>query len=162
MQLNIIPIHNEHSAAVIDIILTIQQTEFNIPITIEHQPDLLDIDNFYYQNGGGFWGAEIDGQIVGTIALIRFNPDQGAIRKMFVKKEFRGKDLGIAGKLLGGLINASRDKGISDLYLGTVPILQAAIRFYEKNNFVQIKKEELPSDFPLMSLDTVFCHLSLK
>lgn len=154
-------IQNEYETEIIDLILNIQQKEFNVPVTLEDQPDLLDIHNFYFKPGGTFLGAFIDGKLVGTIALVRFNPEAAAIRKMFVKKEFRGKEFGIAQQLLNQLIEFSKENGIKNLYLGTVTILQAALRFYEKNNFVTIEKEALPTDFPLMRPDNVFCHLKL-
>ena len=73
-----------------------------------------------------------------------------------------GKEFVIAQKLLETLIAYCKENGIDDLYLGTVSILEAALRFYEKNNFVRIQKEELPTEFPLMAPDNVFCHLTLK
>jgi GNAT superfamily N-acetyltransferase len=162
MKLLIKPIENQFSNAIIDLILNIQQKEFNVPITIEDQPDLLNISNFYYASGGGFWGAFIDDELVGTIALVKFADNAAAIRKMFVKKAFRGKEFSIAQQLLETLIAYCKENQIDDLYLGTVSILEAALRFYEKNDFVRIKKEELPVDFPLMAPDNVFCHLNVK
>lgn len=156
------PIQNEYENQIVDLILNIQQKEFNVPITLEDQPDLLDIQNFYFKSGGTFLGAFIDEKLVGTIALVKFNPEAAAIRKMFVKKEFRGKEFQIAQQLLEQLIAYSKENGIEDLYLGTVSLLQAALRFYEKNNFATIPKEALPTDFPLMKPDNVFCHLKLN
>lgn len=161
MELNIIPVANELEQDIVDLILTIQQKEFNIPITVADQSDLLDIRNFYYRGGGSFFGAFVDGKLIGTIALIKFSPSAGAIRKMFVKKEYRGKQFGIAQQLLETLIAYSNRNGITDLYLGTVAVLQAALRFYEKNHFIRLPKEELPEAFPLMKPDTIFCHLKL-
>ncbi|TDW51837.1 acetyltransferase (GNAT) family protein [Flavobacterium sp. 270] len=156
------PIQNEYETEIVDLILNIQQKEFNVPITLEDQPDLLNIKNFYYQSGGCFLGAFIDGKLVGTIALVKFSPEAGAIRKMFVRKEFRGKEFGIAKQLLEQLIAFCNQNGIKNLYLGTVAILEAALRFYEKNDFNRIAKEALPENFPLMKPDNVFCHLALK
>jgi GNAT superfamily N-acetyltransferase len=158
----IIPIENKYADAVVDLVLSIQQKEFNVPITLEDQPDLLNISNFYYVSGGGFWGAFINEELVGTIALVKFSNSEAAIRKMFVKKEFRGKEFSIAQKLLETLIDYCKENGIDDLYLGTVSILEAALRFYERNNFVRVEKESLPTAFPIMSADNVFCHLKLK
>ena len=155
-------IDNQFRQQVIDIILPIQQIEFNIPITIEDQPDLNDIEINYHQTGGGFWGAMVDGELVGTIALIATGHQAGAIRKMFVKKDFRGKELGLAQQLLNQLIDYCKKNQITDLYLGTVDKLAAAIRFYERNNFKQIKKTDLPSYFPVMNADNVFYHLHLN
>lgn len=154
-------IGNEWSRQVIDLILPIQQIEFNVPITLEAQPDLLDIDKNYGQSGGGFWGAIQEELIVGTIALIPFGDDGGAIRKMFVRKEFRGKEFGVAKQLLDVLIAHCKTTGIKDLYLGTVDILKAALRFYEKNGFARISKQDLPAAFPRMEVDTVFYHLHI-
>lgn len=154
------PIGNKYGKEVVDIILPIQQLEFNVPITLEDQPDLLDIEKNYQGTGGGFWGAKVDGKVVGTIGLINIGGQGGAIRKMFVRKEYRGKESGIAQKLLDTLIQTCREKNITDLYLGTVDKLKAAMRFYERNGFRQIKKEELPASFPVMGADNVFYHLN--
>lgn len=162
MKLQIQSIGNEYSEQLIDLILTIQQKEFNIPITAEDQPDLKQVESFYYEGGGNFWGAFIDGELVGSIALVKFGEGSGALRKMFVKKEFRGKELNIAQILLEILISFCRENGIDELYLGTVSVLKAAQRFYERNDFTKIKKETLPERFPLMSADDIFYHLHIN
>ncbi|SEM01410.1 N-acetylglutamate synthase, GNAT family [bacterium A37T11] len=162
MPLQIVPLHNDSADAIIDIILSIQQKEFHIPITLEDQPDLLEIDQFYHTDGGGFWGAYIDGQLVGTISLIKYSSHSGAIRKMFVKKEFRGKKWGAAQQLLNTLVNYAKNHQITDIYLGTIHILHAAIRFYERNHFEQIAKKDLPTAFPVMGADNTFYHLTVS
>ncbi|SDI39563.1 GNAT family N-acetyltransferase [Chryseobacterium jejuense] len=162
MKLQIQPIGNAYSEQLIDLILTIQQKEFNIPITAEDQPDLKQIESFYHEGGGNFWGAFIDGELVGSIALVKFGERRGALRKMFVKKEFRGRELNIAQMLLETLISFCRENGIDELYLGTVSVLKAAQRFYERNDFTKIKKETLPERFPLMSADDIFYHLHIN
>ncbi|MNU13215.1 putative N-acetyltransferase YsnE [compost metagenome] len=155
-------VNDTYSKEIIDLVLNIQQKEFNVPITIEDQPDLMQIEDFYFANGGSFWGAFINDELVGTIALVKFDEKAAAIRKMFVKKEFRGKEYGIAQKLLETLISYCQKNGIEEVYLGTVSILKAALRFYERNHFEIIEKELLPSKFPLMNADNVFCFLNLK
>ena len=162
MKPQIIPIENKFSNEVVDLILNIQQKEFNVAITIEDQPDLLNIKNFYYTSGGHFWGAFVNDELVGTIALIKFNDSEAAIRKMFVKKQYRGKEFSIAQKLLDTLLDYCSENEIDDLYLGTITVLEAALRFYERNHFVRIEKASLPDTFPVMSADNVFCHLKLK
>ena len=152
---------NDHSAQAVDLILPIQQIEFGVPITLQDQPDLLDIDNYYLQPGGGFWGAFEEKELIGTIALINAGHATGVIRKMFVKKEFRGKEKGVARLLLKSLLDYSRAKGLTDIYLGSVSQMKAAHRFYERNGFEPIQPEALPAHFPRMSNDNVFYHLSL-
>jgi GNAT superfamily N-acetyltransferase len=175
------PLSNGNCQQIVDLILPIQQVEFGVPITIEAQPDLLDIEASYIRPGGGFWGAiagerlvrermgmpeetvrdRVDGMIVGSIALMNVGHGAGVIRKMFVKKEFRGKELSIAQRLLDTLVAYCRENGICDLYLGTVDRMKAAHRFYERNGFRPIAMEALPSYFPRMLTDNLFYHLHL-
>ena len=156
------PIDNELCTEVIDLILSIQQKEFGLSVTINQQPDLLDIEANYFASGGCFWGAFVNEELVGTIALINIGQNTGCIRKMFVKKDFRGKEWGTAQKLLESLLHFCKHNGIVELLLGTVEELKAAHRFYDRNGFKQIKKEDLPTDFPLMSTDTMFFKLNCQ
>ncbi|WP_423147863.1 GNAT family N-acetyltransferase [Rubrolithibacter danxiaensis] len=155
-------LNNAYCKPILNLILPIQQIEFNVPVTLEGQPDLLDIETHYYGTGGGFWGALHKEELVGTIALISTGHNAGAIRKMFVKKEFRGSDTGIAQQLLKTLIEYCIDQQITDLYLGTVDMLKAAHRFYERNGFQRINKEDLPHYFPAMMGENVYYHLHLN
>ncbi|SEN71481.1 Acetyltransferase (GNAT) domain-containing protein [Chitinophaga rupis] len=155
-------IGDQYSNDVIQLILPIQQIEFGVRVTLEDQPDLKAINAFYRETGGNFWGAFDGNTLVGTIALINIGHQAGAIRKMFVKKEYRGKEFGIAQQLLAKLLAYSREQGIKDIYLGTVEQLKAAQRFYEKNQFTLIQKTDLPDYFPVMSSDSMFFHLQLK
>ncbi|HTI92066.1 MAG TPA: GNAT family N-acetyltransferase [Puia sp.] len=160
--ITIAPLTNDYCQRIVDLILPIQQIEFNVPVTLEGQRDLLDIETHYIRPGGGFWGAIQEGELIGTIALMDTGHCAGALRKMFVKKEFRGKELGIAQRLLAILIEYCNGKGITDIYLGTVDMLKAAHRFYERNGFQRIEVEGLPSYFPRMMADNVFYHLHLN
>ncbi|WP_316821236.1 GNAT family N-acetyltransferase [Pedobacter gandavensis] len=162
MEVQIAQIKNEAAAAIIDLVLPIQQIEFQVAITLSDQPDLLDIDNVYYKSGGAFWGATVNKKLVGTIAMIKFDDKSVALRKMFVNKTYRGKELSIAQRLLENLMTHCKNNGIEHLYLGTVPVLQAALRFYERNGFQKMEKSDLPSQFPLMGGDSVFYQLALK
>lgn len=162
MDLHIKALSNKDAEQIISMVLNIQQKEFNISISLDDQPDLLDIEYHYIANGGGFWGMFADGELVGSIALIKFNNDAGAIRKMFVKREFRGKEFSIAQRLLEELIAYCMQQQIHQVYLGTVSVLKAAQRFYERNNFEKIPKEMLPESFPLMTADDVFYGLKIN
>lgn len=161
INITINPLDNHYCDRIINLILPIQQIEFNVPVTLEGQPDLLDIETNYQQGGGNFWGATLGDELVGTIALINTGHHACALRKMFVKKEFRGKEYGIAQSLLEKLIEFCKEKGISDIYLGTVDLLKAAHRFYEKNGFKEIEVNALPQYFPRMMADNKFYHLHI-
>ena len=155
------PFSEEYLSGVVDVILPIQQSEFDIPITLDAQPDLLDIPAFYQKENGNFWVALNGSQVVGTIALIDIGNREGALRKMFVKSDYRGAAFGVAQELLKVLINWCKQKNFSVIYLGTTPKFLAAHRFYEKNAFTEIKKNDLPDSFPVMTVDTKFYKYSL-
>ena len=152
----------KYKAAVAELILNIQNNEFNVPVTLNDQPDLLDIESYYLKQHGNFWIALDDEKLIGTIALIDIDNAQGALRKMFVHKDHRGKEKGVGQLLLNTLVDWCREKDIDEIYLGTVEQLYAAKRFYLKNGFEQIAKEALPGNFPLMQVDTEFFKLRLK
>ena len=147
--------------AVIELILTIQQKEFGVAVTINDQPDLLHVAEFYGIGNGNFWVAKEQGEVIGTIGLIDIGNHQAALRKMFVHKERRGKEKGIGQLLLNTVIQWCRQKKIQDIFLGTVEQLHAAKRFYEKNGFIKIDKHSLPATFPIMQVDTDFFRLHM-
>ena len=63
--------------SVIDLILGIQQEEFNLPITADDQPDLKEIPAFYQVGKGNFWVARVQGDVVGTISVLDIGNGQG-------------------------------------------------------------------------------------
>jgi N-acetylglutamate synthase-like GNAT family acetyltransferase len=149
----------KYKDGIVQLILNIQQNEFNVPVTIKDQPDLLNIKDVYCRKGGNFWVAVENEQVIGTIALIDMGNGQAALRKMFVDAAYRGKEKGIGQLLLDKLIDWCRQKDINKVYLGTVEQLHAAKRFYERNGFVKVEKDTLPETFPLMPVDTEFFKL---
>jgi N-acetylglutamate synthase-like GNAT family acetyltransferase len=147
---------DQYKDKIINLILDIQIGEFGVPITIKDQPDLDNISSFYQKGAGNFWVALSGDKIIGTIALIDIGNSQCVLRKMFVAKEYRGKDKGVAQQLLATLLEWCKLKKINEIYLGTVATYFAAHRFYEKNGFTEIQKNLLPANFPIMAVDTKF------
>jgi N-acetylglutamate synthase-like GNAT family acetyltransferase len=160
--IRILPFSPEHADGVVSVILPIQQHEFEIPITLEAQPDLKDIRAFYQHGGGNFWVAVDGDTVVGTVALLDIGNDQAALRKMFVARSHRGAQQGVAAALLDVLLAWCRDRGIRTIFLGTTAQFRAAHRFYEKNGFREIPKDTLPASFPVMVVDTRFYELQLR
>lgn len=160
--IEIIPFENRFQSGVVDLIINIQQLEFQVPITLADQPDLNIIPQYYQTPKGNFWVA-LDGlQVVGSIALIDCGDNIGCIRKMFVKKEYRGKHFSIAQNLLNRLTAWALGHGFTNVYLGTIERLEAAIAFYKKNGFTQIAKQNLPAAFPIMPVDTHFFEKNIE
>ncbi|MDQ0320097.1 N-acetylglutamate synthase-like GNAT family acetyltransferase [Pararhizobium capsulatum DSM 1112] len=146
---------------IVALILPIQTIEFGIETSAEKQPDLFDIANFYQTGAGDFWIARHGPDIVGTIAMKDIGNGQALIRKMFVAAAFRGREYALAARLLSTLVNKARTAQMSEIFLGTIDILRAACRFYEKNGFAQIGREDLPAAFPVMAVDNTFYRLKL-
>lgn len=159
--MDIVAYKESYQQQVIQLIVGIQQEEFQVPITLEDQPDLLSIPAVYQVRGGNFWLALNDNHVIGTIALIDLGEGCGTIRKMFVAPSYRGKK-GVAKELLASLLKWAPQQGIVDLYLGTTDRFKGAHRFYEKNDFYSITKKQLPANFPLVEVDTFFYWRNLK
>jgi GNAT superfamily N-acetyltransferase len=159
--IEIVPFSPQYADGVVSVILSIQRAEFEIPITLDAQPDLKNIPAFY-QRGDGNFGVALDGgEVVGTVALLDIGNHQAALRKMFVAAAHRGPEHGVARQLLGTLVAWCRTKGVTAVYLGTTAKFLAAHRFYEKNGFREIVREALPGSFPVMAVDTKFYTLAL-
>lgn len=152
----------EYKDEIVNLILNIQQNEFNIPIKKEDQPDLSNVSKFYQKGIGNFWIALYNNQVVGTISLLDIGNNQGALRKMFVKAEYRGSGYSIARKLLNQLIYWCTDNKIEEIYLGTTDRFIAAHKFYEKNGFMKISKNDLPGTLPIMIVDTIFYKYNVQ
>lgn len=150
------PYTDQNKQQVADLIVSIQQNEFGIPITLQDQPDLNDIPHFYQSNNGNFWTASVDDNMVGTIALLDIGNQQAALRKMFVSKNHRGKSFNIGQSLLDTLLHWATNRQFKEIFLGTTAQFIAAQRFYEKNGFIEIEKKQLPLQFPVMQVDVKF------
>ncbi len=159
MTMHITPYDNHDANSIVDLITTIQIKEFGVATSVEAQPDLFDIPNFYQPGMGNFWLAFVDDELAGTIAMKDVGDGICALRKMFVKEEFRGKERGIAAALMQTLLDWSREQGVKEIYLGTVDCYHAAHRFYEKNGFDEVTRDEVPECVPLMDVDVkYYCY----
>lgn len=145
---------------VIDLILSIQQGEFGLPITAADQPDVLDVAGAYQAPGGEFWVARVDGEVVGTIAALVVDATTVALRKMFVRADQRGAT-GLASTLMDTLAAWARRQGYGTIVLGTTDRMAAAHRFYAKHGFVEIAPDDLPPAFPRMAVDSLFYRRDL-
>ncbi len=101
-----------------------------------------------------FWVAIDSNKVVGTIGMVKLTNENIVLKSMFVDKMYRGQ--GISNLLLETLINWVIQNKYKQIYLGTMTQFTAGQRFYEKNGFVKCNKSELPTDFTINTLDTIF------
>jgi N-acetylglutamate synthase-like GNAT family acetyltransferase len=160
--IEICPYNPQYAEGVVAIVLSIQQREFKIPILLEAQSDLMDIPGFYQRGVGNFWVALLGDEVVGTVGVLDIGNRQGAMRKMFVKSSFRSAEYRLGKRLLATLFQWCRSREVREIFLGTTEKFVSGHRFYERNGFREIPRPQLPSNFPIMSVDTKFYSVSLE
>lgn len=144
---------------VADLVLGIQNGEFGLGVTLAMQIDLHNTEKFY--ENGGFWVAIEDEKVVGSIGLQELSEGVGVLRKMFVDKDYRGKERSIAQKLFEVLLIDAKKMKIKQLYLDTPPIAYAAHRLYKRNGFVETTREKLPNTYKFVEMPLKFYVLEL-
>lgn len=101
--------------------------------------DLDNIDKHYLQSGGVFYVGIVDGAIIGTSAVRRIDNNRCEIKRIYVRKDFRGRGYG-RELFLKALEFAGRNYLIATLK--TDARLTDAIRLYLKNGFSVVKEED--------------------
>jgi GNAT superfamily N-acetyltransferase len=107
------------------------------------QSDLAAIEEGYGK--GGFWVAEIDGAVAGTVAI---RPKSGTdktceLKRLYVNKSFRGTGVGRA--LYEHAEAFARGAGYDRIWLDSSRKFTEARRLYEKNGFVLL--DELANEW---------------
>jgi ribosomal protein S18 acetylase RimI-like enzyme len=100
-------------------------------------PDLDDIQTHYVDPGHTFVLAEIDGQIIGTGALIEEGPNTGRLVRMSVDANYRGR--GIGKQLVRYLTDIARERGYTRLVTETNDDWYDAIGLYRACGFETVE-----------------------
>jgi DNA-binding MarR family transcriptional regulator/N-acetylglutamate synthase-like GNAT family acetyltransferase len=147
---------------IVNMIENIQRSEFSIPIAPGMNSCVLQAEqDFYYNNSYNFWYAvDEGGKIIGSCGLKKIDEWSGEIKKLFVAKEYRGKE--VAQKLMNVLIKAAQKHKFEHLFLGTVDKFHAAHKFYSKCGFIAIDQTELPKTFEICPVDNMFFKGNVK
>jgi GNAT superfamily N-acetyltransferase len=90
-------------------------------------------------NWENVWIAEIEGQIVGSVFLVKVSEQVAKLRMLYVEPHARGQGLGQS--LTHECIAFARTKGYQTLTLWTNDILVAARRIYQAAGFVLVAEE---------------------
>jgi len=95
----------------------------------------------YVVTGGAILVAELDGVVVGCVALAPHGTGAIELSKMAVSVALRGR--GIGRKLLGAAIEEARARGARSLFLGSSTKLPSAVNLYESFGFRHVARETL-------------------
>lgn len=144
---------------IITLILSIQNDEAKIGLSIQEQPDLLDIHRCYQQSGGEFWIALSDDRVIGTIGLMLKENHCAILKKFFVERAFRSQKVGLS--LYNELLKYAVGKGVRYIILDTPAVAHASHKFYEKAGFCRICTEELPVPYSYPDRDSILYLLEL-
>ncbi len=101
--------------------------------------DLDNIDKHYLQSGGVFYVGIVDGAIIGTSAVRRIDNNRCEIKRIYVRKDFRGRGFG-RELFLKALEFAGQNYSVA--VLKTDARLTDAIGLYLKNGFSVVKEED--------------------
>lgn len=120
--MEIITYREEYKQQIINLILHIQNDEAGIALSLDEQPDLKNIPEYYQKNGGQFFIAIEGRELIGTIAIMNYGNNNAVLKKFFVRSDFRGKGIGRA--LYCELLEYARDMGFERIVLDTPPWLR--------------------------------------
>jgi GNAT superfamily N-acetyltransferase len=99
-------------------------------------PELLQIASWFREHGGGFWVAERDGRVVGSVGWTPASKPGGIeLKKLYVSSSERRSGLG--GKLVAKVEGAAAEQNARFIDLWSDTRFVTAHAFYEKRGWLR-------------------------
>lgn len=152
---------DKYTQDIIDIVLHFQNDGTRPIVSVDDQPDLLNIADEYINKGGNFWIAKNDEKLIGTIGIMPYNKEIAVLKKFFVYEDYQGKPNHVGRKLYDVLLTYAKEQGYKIILLDTPRNTERAHKFYIKAGFKQIKKDSLPIKLNTIYEDNDFLLLEL-
>ena len=96
-------------------------------------------DVFSEAKRNAFWVVVSRNDIIGSFGIESRNVTDTELRRMYLDRDYRGSD--IAQRMLDFAEARARALGFTKMILSTAEIQQAAVKFYRKRGFRQIRSE---------------------
>jgi len=157
--MEIIKYQEKYKDQIIDLILHIQNEEAKINLSIEEQPDLLNITEFYEKDGGQFWLAIDKDDVIGTIGFMNYGNNNAVLKKFFVRADCRKRKVGLA--LYETLYIYLKENDYKQILLDTPSVAKQSHSFYEKAGFRKTVKSQLPFSYDYPDRDSLLYLLSI-
>ena len=151
----------KYTQDVIDIVLHFQNDGTRPLVSVEDQPDLLNIIGEYISKGGNFWIAKYGEMLIGTIGIMPYSSEIAVLKKFFVYEQFQGEPNHVGQKLYNALLDFVKEKGYKTILLDTPHNTTRAHKFYNKAGFREINESDLPIKFSHLYKDCDFFLLEL-
>lgn len=146
------PYTEKYDNEIISLILSIQNDENKLGLSLGEQPGLLDIKRCYRLSGGGFRVALSDDKVIGTIGLMLKARQCAVLKKIFVQKKFCSQGVGLA--LYNTLLTYAKGADIRHI-IPPPSVARVSHRFYERAGFYKIAKNQLPISYIYPGRDSI-------
>jgi len=115
-------------------LITEYAASLGVDLSFQHlDHELATLETFYEQ----ILVAREDQNAAGCVALRRIDAEICEMKRLYVRPEFRGHDLG--RRLAEHSIEEARQRGYTRMRLDTLPTMTAAIPLYQSLGFVEIE-----------------------
>ncbi|MEN9225022.1 MAG: GNAT family N-acetyltransferase [Thermostichus sp. HHBFW_bins_43] len=137
MQIDIRPVENSDSAALLHILEVVFSEYPGCVLAIEEVPELLQPATAFAQMGGCLWVAQQQEQVVGCVGLVPDGiPGRMELKKLYTLPAVRGQGLG--RRLIEQVESAARQRQAHSLHLWTDTRFTTAHRVYERLGYLRL------------------------
>lgn len=152
---------DRYTQDVINLVLHFQNDGTRPIVSVDDQPDLLNIVGEYIVKGGNFWIARDGERLIGSIGIMPYSAEIAVLKKFFVYENYQGAPYHIGRSLYNELLAFAKKRVYKTILLDTPHNTERAHKFYEKAGFKMVKEEELPVSFSHPYKDCDFFLLEL-